>query len=92
MVKFKHKESGHTKELPDMYGKGFLLTSELARGYEIVASKKESSNEAIKVARGDENYKLLIDMASQKAITLEDLDNSYKVSKSIRTEIETLLA
>jgi len=97
MVTFKHKESGHIKTLPDMYGEGIYLTSELNRGYELVKPTKankdvvEGETTLITVRKGSDEYKDLIQKASDKAITIEEVEANYKVSKAIMNEIEILL-
>ena len=97
MVTFKHKESGHTKTLPDMYGKGIYLTSELNRGYELVKptkgvkEPKQEANELITVRKGSDEYKDLIQKATDKVLTLEQIKSTYKISAAIEKELIILL-
>lgn len=97
MVTFKNK-GGHTKTLPDMYGEGIYLTSEQARGYELVKPtkaikepKQEGESDLIQVRKGSEGYKELIQKATDKVVTLEQIKSEYKLSAAIEKEIVILL-
>jgi hypothetical protein len=91
MVTLKHKDSGQTKELPDHYGEGILLSSEQDRGYELVREKSVEVDGLIQIRKGSDEYKELIQLATDNSITLDEVSAKYKISAAILSELEILL-
>lgn len=99
MVTFKNKETGRIKELPDRYAEGILLTAEESRGYVLQKEKPKSTetpsaeepSKLIAIRKGGKVYKDLIKLATEKKITMKEIDETYSIGANVRKELEVLL-